>query len=327
LSDSNRPVGWGFIGSSGWVDSHFASSVKEAGHHVVGAYGSSAKGSLDFAEKHEAKAFASLDALLADDDVDAIWVASPTAQHADHAAAAAAAGRAVLIEKPLTTSAGDAHVLASQIAELGVVAGVGFQHRFNPGVQAVADRLREGVVGTVTTGLIHRSVVGPTSPSPWRTDIAQSAGWSVTDIGTHLLDTIAHLLGPLDLCGARLSSPGRGLAVDDVSTLLFAAGAATVVVRASTSSAGPPPAIEIGGTEGWVRLTDFWAGGGHLSDSTGLDLELPAVNVYALQVAAFSAAVRHGPWQGATIDDGVKIVEIVDAAHVLSTENGREQSQ
>lgn len=310
---SESSVGWAFVGTSGWVDGRFAPSVLAAGQRVVGAFGSSPSGSARFAKKYGGTAYESLAEMLADDAVDAVWVASPTAAHPEHARAVAAAGKALLVEKPLAVDAASARALVRELRPLPV-AGVGFQHRFNPGVQALAGALADGRAGTLSSVVLHHCVAGPSRPTEWRTDPARSGGWSITDLGTHLLDTARFLLGDLDFLAARLSSPGRALPVDDLSCLMLTRGPATVVVRASTGTPGPPSYIEVSGTDGWLRLTGFWTGGGTLTDSDGRVTEIPAADPYVAQVAAFSAAVRGEPWTGASLEDGARIAELTAAA-------------
>jgi len=314
---TERPVGWAFVGTSGWVDSRFAPAVVAAGHNVVGAFGSSAEGSARFAQHYGCSPYGSLEQLLADDAVEAVWVASPTALHPEHARAAAKAGRAVLVEKPLSVDLASARLLADELASAPIVAATGFQHRFNPGVAAFAEALASEQIGTLCALTIHHGYPGPPRPGAWRTDPAQSGGWAIGDVGTHLLDLVRHLVGDVDVevAGARLSSPGRSLVVDDLCTIMLASGEATVVVRASTGAVVPPSVIEAIGTKGWVRLTDFWTGGGRLSDSAGNSREIAASDPYVAQVIAFSAAVRGAPWTGATIDDGAQVAELTSAAH------------
>ncbi|MFS8499138.1 MAG: Gfo/Idh/MocA family oxidoreductase [Micromonosporaceae bacterium] len=307
-------VGWAFVGTSGWVDSRFAPSVQRAGHRIVGAFGSSPEGSARFAERYGCKAYGSLAELLADDAVEAVWVASPTAYHPEHALAAAEAGRAVLVEKPVAADAASAHRMAEQLARYDVLIGTAFQHRFNPGVAAVARALAHGRIGTMCSLTIHRAVSGPPRPTSWRMDPRLSGGWSISDLGTHLIDMARHLTGEVDFLAARLSSPGRGLALDDLSVVVLTHGEATITVRAAMGMVGPGSYIEVSGTEGWLRLSDFWTGGGRLLDHTGTEVEIPATDPYVAQVRAFSAAVRGAAWVGATLADGVRVAELTEAA-------------
>jgi 1,5-anhydro-D-fructose reductase (1,5-anhydro-D-mannitol-forming) len=319
---ADRQVGWAFIGTSGWAANRFAPSVVSAGHRVVGAFGSSVDGSARFARRFECSAYPSLAALLADDAVDAVWVASPTDRHPDHVRAAAEAGRAVLVEKPVAADVDAAHALAKELTGAPVLIGTGFQHRFNPAVAAMAGALSDGRIGTLSSLVLHHAMAGPAAPSQWRTEPARSGGWSIADLGTHLMDTARALVGEVDFWAARLSSPGRGLEVDDLSWVMLARGPATIVVRASTGTPGPTSYLEASGTDGWVRITDFWAGGGRLVDSTGRDEQLSTVDLYEAQVREFSRAVAGGEWTGATLQDGVRGVELFAEARRFSADRG-----
>lgn len=319
----DRQIGWAFVGTSGWVASRFAPSVVAAGHRLVGAFGSSAEGSARFAERFGCPAHRSLEDLIADDRVDAVWVASPTDRHPEHAAAVAAAGRALLLEKPVAVDADAALRLETELTSRSTLVGTGFQHRFNPAVSAVATALADGRIGTLSSLVIHHAVAGPATPTPWRADPARSGGWSVNDLGTHLLDIVRALLGETEFWAARLSSPARGLTVDDLSWMMLGHGEATVVVRASTGTPGPTSYIEASGSDGWVRVSDFWAGGGHLVDSTGRDERLSTTDLYVRQAAAFSAAVAGADWTGASLRDGVAATELVTAATRFTDRHGR----
>jgi predicted dehydrogenase len=287
---------------------------------VVGAFGSSAEGSARFAERFDATPYPSLAALLADDAVQVVWIGSPSDAHPAHARAAAAAGRAVLVEKPVAVDADEATRLAQDLSGVPVAVGVGFQHRFNPAVAAVAAALADGRVGTLSSLVIQHGFAGPPRPTPWRTEPERSGGWSIADLGTHLIDIARDLLGEVEFWSARLTSPGRGLPVDDLSWVMLAHGEATVVLRAGTGAQTPASSIEASGTDGWVRVTDFWTGAGRLTDSTGRDEPIAPVDLYAAQVRAFSRVLDGAAWPGASLRDGVRVAQLCDAARRFSAE-------
>jgi predicted dehydrogenase len=225
----------------------------------------------------------------------------------------------MLLEKPVAATAAAARQLAAGLAGTTALIGTGFQHRFNPAVAAVAQALANGQVGTVSSLVIQHSITGPAVPTAWRADPA-SGGWAVADLGAHLLDIAGCLLPQTRFWAARLTSPSRGLPVDDESWVLLASGEATVVIRAATGAAGPASYIEATGSQGWIRADGFWMGAARVTDSAGRDEELPATDLYAAQVNAFSGAVAGPEWEGATLADGVHVCELLDAAWEFTRE-------
>src|SRR5215217_5260137 len=93
---------WGLVGTSGFADAVFAPVLRNAGQELLGAVGSSPQGSAAFAVRHGApRTYESLEAMLRDPDVDAVWIASPNHLHEEHVRMALEAGKHVLAEKPL----------------------------------------------------------------------------------------------------------------------------------------------------------------------------------------------------------------------------------
>jgi predicted dehydrogenase len=303
-------VKWGFIGSSGWVRSQFAPSVILAGNRVGGAFGSSPAGSAEFAAEFDCTAYESLEELITDPTLDALWIASPTGLHERHVLKAALTGKALLIEKPLAPDISTAERIAGALKSSTSVVSMGFQNRFHPGIRLLHEALRDGKFGRVVSLYVRHSSPSPGLPSGWRADSA-SGGWAIGDIGTHLLDIARMLLGDLRPVGARLSSPALMLSVDDVATLLLASGDANVLIHAATAVRGGPSLIELEGTDGWARLTDFWSGGGTLQTSWG-EVSFDPADTYVEQVRAFSSAVEGGNFDGSGIVDGVWASRIME---------------
>ena len=93
---------WGLVGTGGFAAAVFAPALRNAGQELLGAAGSSPEGSTAFAVRHgRPRTFVSLEAMLHDPDVDAIWIASPNHLHEEHVRLALEAGKHVLAEKPL----------------------------------------------------------------------------------------------------------------------------------------------------------------------------------------------------------------------------------
>jgi predicted dehydrogenase len=119
-------------------------------------------------------------------DVDAVCVCAPSNQHARIALDAIAAGKHVLVEKPIATTLEDGLRMAAAAREAGVKLMVGHIERFNPAVSKLADLIAEGRVGRVFR--VHATRVGPL---PTR---ILDAGVTI-DLATHDLDIMQFVLG------------------------------------------------------------------------------------------------------------------------------------
>jgi predicted dehydrogenase len=126
-----------------------------------------------------------LDAMLADEAVSAVIVATPAASHAPLARKALAAGKHVFVEKPLALSAADAVELASTADEKGLTLMVGHTFEFNPAVRAMKDYIDSGEIGEVLYLHSQRLNLGRI-----QSDI--NAFWS---IGPHDVSIANYLLG------------------------------------------------------------------------------------------------------------------------------------
>src|SRR3990172_7439245 len=124
------PLRFGVIGTSGHATRIAAPTLALSPEAVLlGGAGSRPERSGELAKRPPLeRSYASLEALLGDADVDAVWICSPNHLHAAHVARCAAAGKHVLVEKPLATSVGDAAAAIEAARGAGVTLVVGYQH-------------------------------------------------------------------------------------------------------------------------------------------------------------------------------------------------------
>jgi 1,5-anhydro-D-fructose reductase (1,5-anhydro-D-mannitol-forming) len=311
-------LGWGLVGTSGWADHTFAPAVRNGGGELLGAAGSSPGSSEAFARRHGAPhTYKDLDALLADDDIGAVWIASPTDLHCEQALRALEAGKHVLVEKPMATSVGDAEAMAAAARSARTLTAVGFQHRFNPSHQRLRELVRTNALGDLVYFRLHQFIKAEALPTPWRQDPGRSGGWAVNDLGTHVLDLARFLVGEIEVVGGGLAAAHFNLPVDDLAVILIqferAQGATFGTVEVSTTVPETESQMEVYGTGGVARVAGSWPGGGRLSAPTGQET-FEVVDTYAAQVAALGAAIAEGSaYDGATWDDGLANVRLVEA--------------
>ena len=136
------PLGWAIISTGNHPDLKIAPAIAAADdQELVAVYSRDRGRAQAFAEKHgAASAYDSLDDLLKDSRVDAAFIASPNALHSQHALQAAAAGKHVLSEKPMTTTLEDAVAMVRGCRDYGVKLGTGYHLRTHPG-HIMAQRL------------------------------------------------------------------------------------------------------------------------------------------------------------------------------------------
>ncbi len=168
--------------------------------------------------------------LLAQRDVDAVVVTTPSDTHASIARAVLAARRHLYLEKPVATTIDDG-LMVADAQEQGVVATVGFNRRFHPLVQAAAARLARGDLGPVVSmrSRFEEPLAGPALPA-WKR-VRATGGGAPLDLGSHHVDLARHLLGA-DLTAERADIRSVHTESDDC-TLWFHAGPCEVEIECS----------------------------------------------------------------------------------------------
>ncbi len=175
------------------------------------------------------KVCATLQELVGDPEVRAVLVATPNAFHRESAEAAARAGKHVLCEKPLAITLADSRAIVETCRRHRVKLQVGFHHRFEPQLALAREVLASGILGRVCS--FQATCSEPLELIPgadnYRFDRARSGGLTLIDIGTHRLDMLVSLLGPMNAVSAAMGNvAGRYELEDNVVLLLESASGA-----------------------------------------------------------------------------------------------------
>lgn len=187
-------VGTGFMG---WVH---VETLRRVGVQVVGICGSSAEKSVAAQQRLGLqRAFANLDEVLADEQVDSVHICTPNGLHFDMARRALAAGKHVMCEKPLaTTPAESAELVRLAAGAKSQAAAVNYNIRYYPLCLEARQRVQSGELGAVfhVTGSYVQDWLALPTDYNWRV-LAEAGGplRAVADIGTHWLDLIHFITG------------------------------------------------------------------------------------------------------------------------------------
>jgi predicted dehydrogenase len=166
------------------------------------------------AQKHGvADATSDVASVLARRDVDAVVITTPDDTHEEIALAAAAAGKAILLQKPMApTSAGCRRIIAAA-ARAGVDLQVSYMHRHFEEIVEAARLMRDGVIGEVKSVRVRNATPGP-DWADWFFAAKRVSGGVVQQLGVHGIDLVEHLFGPIAEASAwvRTLEPTRRLA-------------------------------------------------------------------------------------------------------------------
>ncbi|MPZ92067.1 MAG: hypothetical protein GEU68_10610 [Actinobacteria bacterium] len=310
---------WGIIGTRGYAAKSAAPGVEASTRgELVAVLGRDPDRTQEFAREHGIQvAVTGLDEFLATSGLDAVWIVSPTFLHHPQGMAALKAGKHVLLEKPLATTAAEAWELVETAKETGVVLATGYQGRYVPGHQAMKKLIAEGAIGDVTAARSYYGVHRDGPPPEWRQHRTEARWGALADIGTHHLDLLRMLLGEVvDAHG--LTGHQLGFETDDVAAaaLRFDPGV-LATLTATVNVWKMATRVEVHGTKGsLVALDTNPAGAGTVTlitedgerDVTG---ERPA-SVWAAEVDAIEAAAAGDDVGYATGEDGARNIEILE---------------
>lgn len=246
-----RPIAWGILGT-GTVAAHFADALNAlpgARLHAV-ASRSSARAEAFAAAFGAKRAFGSHAELLGDPEVDVVYVATATEEHAAHATLALRAGKPVLCEKPFATDAAGGRAVIAEARRAGLFCMEAMWMRFAPALQEALAAVRAGAIGeplalTAALGFANLPSAAPRLFAP-------PGGGALLDLGVYPL-SLAHALWGAP-AGVRAASVRGPTGVDEtVSAILSYAGGRQAIVSASIRTVLGNGA-SIHGTEGVLRI-------------------------------------------------------------------------
>lgn len=254
-SNPSTPPRWGILGTGG-IARAFTADLKLTGHRVV-AVGSRASGTADaFARQFGIdNAHGSYEALVADPEVDVIYVATPHTRHREDTALALRAGKHVLVEKPFTINAGEARELV-QIAEaLGLVLLEAMWTRWLPHMVEIRGLIARGELGEVRSLIADHTQRLPEDPAH-RINALALGGGALLDLGVYPISFASELLGTPSEIEAHATFKPTG-ADAETGILLSHDGGRIASIYTASNALGPNRACVVG-SEGRIEIDAVW---------------------------------------------------------------------
>jgi 1,5-anhydro-D-fructose reductase (1,5-anhydro-D-mannitol-forming) len=320
----NKKLGWGLIGASDIAKTRMIEAINgEADSAVVAVMSSSQERAKRYAaENGIPRSYTSVTAILADPEVDIVYISTTNERHKQEVTLAAQSGKHVLCEKPLALALQDAREMLETCRQANVILGTNHHLRNAVPHRALRRLIKEGAIGTPLAARVFHAVYLPPRLQGWRLDRPEAGGGVILDITVHDADVLHFALDDdaeevVALSGQQgLAQSGLEDAVMGVirfrSGLLAQFHDAFTIQNARTG-------FEVHGSEGSLIGEDVMTQepqGKLFLQRQGKREEVdlgPHENLYAHQVRHFNAAVHGQGKPFTTGEDGVRSLAVAMA--------------
>lgn len=331
---TKKNIGWGLIGASTIAHDYVIRAIEAQSHSQVAGVlsGDYARGQAYAAANQLPRAYRSLDEVLADSAVDAVYISTTNEKHKAQTLAAAAAGKHVLCEKPLALSLKDAIEMIEACRAAGVVIGTNHHLRNAVTHRKLRQLVQAGAIGQVLYARVFHAVFLPPHLQTWRLNNPTAGGGVVLDITVHDADTLRFVLDA-EVVSVMASSATHGMATgglaDGVMGVMNFDNGVLAQFHDAFTVAHAPTGLEIHGTKGSLFaqnvMTQQAIGEIYLqtgAERSKITLE-PAEDLYIHALHHFNAAIRGEGQPFATGEDGVKSLAIALAVRE-SAQSGKQ---
>ena len=341
-----KKLRWGVIGAGGIADRRTIPVMMLANNAELIAV---MEINMELAEKSRAKwgckrAYDSEAALLADPEIDAVYIASPVVLHAKQAMMAADAGKHILIEKPLAMTSEEGQKVVDYCESKGVKIAAGLMMRFGAYVMAMKQAIADGKIGRPVSGFSQFTCWYPDMPGNWRQSKKNGGGGAMMDMGVHCIDLIRYVTGQnVRQVAAMHDTLTFHYDVEDSSTLIMRlenGALATVQSNFNIPDEASLWRLEFFGTRGRLAgngvigqvdggsvdalfLRDvggYDAGQSHESRAAKTHLDVEFGNAYAREVESFCLSILNDAPLEVPAEEAVIAQKIIEAAYQSNDE-------
>jgi dihydrodiol dehydrogenase / D-xylose 1-dehydrogenase (NADP) len=315
MSDTTR---WGILGT-GSIARKFAEGLASLPDAELAAVGSRTKESADaFADEFSIqRSHGSYAELVADPEVDAIYVATPHTLHKENALICLEAGKAVLCEKPFAINAGQAEEMVAAARSRGIFLMEAMWTRFLPAIEKVREWLSEGLIGEarmVNADFGFRSGWNPEG----RLLNPELGGGALLDVGVYTISLASMVFGQPPSRIASMADIGQ-TGVDEQSAMVLGYDKGRLALLSCAVRTSTAQEAMIYGTEGSIRIhPPFWSTAGATLSVSGKDevvANLPSPgNGYTCEAAEAGRCLREGRRESKVmpLDESIQIIKTMD---------------
>jgi len=290
-----------------------------------------------YAKAYGVRAYPSFEELLADKEIDAISICTPSGLHPDQAIQALKGGKHVLVEKPMALNSRDALRVLEAANASSCLLGTVFQTRYANDVQYLKKVLERGELGRIVLCDLYMKFWREStyySMSPWRGTFAMDGG-ALMNQGIHGLDLVNYLMGTPKILGAKVKTMVHDIEAEDTATALveYPSGALGVIEAATSTPPGSERTLEIHGSRGYAtivntQLTKLYIDGKYLINEepalmpgTSSDPSSLSCSAHIPQYENFVGALKGRNTLLSDARDGYAAVKLIEDIYASSEKN------
>jgi predicted dehydrogenase len=309
-------VRWGIIGVGEVTEGKSGPGFQRAERsELVAVMRRSGGLAADYARRHRVpRWYDDADELINDPEVDAVYVATPPDSHREYVLRVAQAGKPVYVEKPMARTAVECEDMISACASAGVGLFVAYYRRAMPRFGTVKELLDGGRLGELRSVTVRSERPGRLDGG-WRVDPTISGGGLFVDLGSHTLDLLDWLLGPvIHTSGVATNRGGRSRAEDHVTAAFSFASGVQGVGLWNYDSFQSTDHVEVIGTEGALGFSCFAGEPLRLTTPRGIEL-INAPYPEIVQLPLIQTVVDALTGRGESPSDGhtaVRTAQVID---------------
>ena len=256
-----KKVKFGILGCGLIGDVHIRALLEVDGCELFAVCDASSERAEEFGKKHGVKAYSDYLKMLADPEIDAVAICTPSGMHKDQTIAALNANKHVLVEKPMALTSADAKEICDAAEKSDKIVSVIFQMRFTEDLQYLKKVIEEGRLGQLTFCDLYMKYWRDPSyyaASPWRGTFAMDGGGALMNQGIHGIDLLEYIVGGVKDVQGIVRTLSHRIEVEDtaVAMLEFESGALGTIVASTCAYPGFERRIEIHGDRGYAVLTE-----------------------------------------------------------------------
>ncbi|MDX6405228.1 MAG: hypothetical protein QOH70_2683 [Blastocatellia bacterium] len=256
-----KQVAWGLIGCGDIAQKRVAPALRDLPScELIAVNRAQSELAAPFAKEFGAKRwYLDWKKLLLDEEIEAVYLATPVHLHAEEAIAAAEAGKHVLCEKPLAMNARECDQMIDACRRNRVKLGVAYYRRFYPVVERIKAIIESGEIGAPVLAQINAfEQFNPAADHPrsWLLKKNLSGGGPMFDFGCHRIEVLTNIFGPIKEVKAMTANVIYDREVEDTATALFRfERGACAVLSVSHAVAEPKDSLNIFGSLGSIRVS------------------------------------------------------------------------